>query len=91
MGLVLQVAQRAGDHGGGALGRGLGVLLQVLDRAGEGVGGRLARLVDQPRDVFRVVRHGLSEGKALGLDRPDRMVGDAVDFAGELLALVGER
>src|SRR5262249_4688537 len=51
----------------------------------------LARLVDQARDLLAVVHHGLGESEAFGLDRLDRMVGDAADLAGEFLALAGER
>src|SRR5262249_7889219 len=38
-----------------------------------------------------VVHHGLGEVEAFGLDRLDRMLGDAADLADEFLALVGER
>ena len=89
VGAVLQLLERAGDRRGGAFGRQLGGGVGLLHRAGQRVGRVLARLVDQAGDVLGVVHHRLREGEALGFDRLHRMLGDAADFARELLALAG--
>ena len=76
----------AGRLGGGDVAR-LQVLERLIDRAGRGI----ARLADQARDLFAVVRHRLGEVEALGLDRLDGLIGHAAHFAHEFLALAGER
>src|SRR5215467_14991822 len=86
-----QLLDRTADGFAGRFGRRDVARLQVLERLIDGAGCALARLADEARDLLAVVHHGLGEVEAFGLDRLDRMLGDAADLAHEFLALVGER
>ena len=69
----------------------LSAFLQLAERPRHGRGGILAGVVDEPCNFLAVVHHGLSKREALGLDRLNRLVGDAAHFAGEFLAPAGKR
>ena len=88
---AVQIGQRARNRRLGAFGDAFGAFLQLAERARHRRGGVLARFVDEAGDLLAVVHHRLREDEALGLDRLHRMVGDAADFAGEFLALAGQR
>ncbi len=62
-------------------------LLQLLQRLVDGAGGEFAGRGDRPRDVGAVAQHRLREGLAAGLDRFQRIRGDAVDIDRELVGL----
>ncbi len=87
----MQIGERARNRGLGAFGDAFGAFLQLAERARHCRGGVLARFVDEAGDLLAVVHHRLREDEALGFDRLHRMVGDAADFAGEFLALAGQR
>ena len=66
-------------------------LLEVLQRLVERAGRELAGRGDGARHVGAVAHHRLREGLAAGLDRLQRIRGDAVDLDGELVGLGADR
>ncbi len=66
-------------------------LLQVLQRLVDRAGGQFARGRDRPRDVGAVGHHRLREALSPGLDRFQRIRGDAVDIDRELVGLGADR
>ena len=66
-------------------------LFEVLQRLGYRAGGEVAGGRDRARDFRAVGRHRLRERLAAGLDRLQRVGGDAVDVGRELRGLGAER
>ncbi len=90
LGRPVQLLERARDRRLGGFGDALGAFLQLAERARHRGRRGQARVVDQAGDLLALVHHGLGEDEALGVDRLHRLIGDAADFAGELLALAGQ-
>ena len=65
--------------------------LEVLERPADRAGRDLARRIDGAGDFVAVAHHGLREGRAAGLDRLQRVGGDAVDIERELAGLRADR
>ena len=87
----VQVLQRARKRRLRCIGDVLRAFLQLAERSRHGGRRGLAGIVDEPRDAFAVLHHGLGEDEAFGFDGLHGLVGDAVDLAGEFLALAGQR
>ncbi len=91
LGRPVQFFERPRDRQLGGFGDALGAFLHLAERPRHRSGRAEAGVVDLTGDLLALVQHRLGEDVALGLDGLHGLVGDAADFAGELLALGAQR